>query len=289
MIGNITSGNNFGGIAAYLYGPGRHNEHTNARSIASGNTLILDPEKYGHWVGDMNYCASLNRKVKNTVWHCSISAAPEDRMLTDEEWAAIAAQHIEQMGLDEHAWVAVRHGDNHVHVVASRVGYDGTCWSDSYERYRNDDSMRAIEKRHKLTVVDSSRERREPGLAKAPIAEREKAKRERMPMTPRAMLRDEIRGSIRAARGCGPAAFEQELAKRGIKFRANLGRGGRLRGYSVTLGPHYGDGNAEPIWYSTRQLDKELVWHKIAPELELAAITARRYVPVSVIAPKTPR
>ena len=33
-------------------------------------------------------------------------------------------------------WVAIRHGDNHIHIVASRVRYDGRAINDSHERYR---------------------------------------------------------------------------------------------------------------------------------------------------------
>jgi hypothetical protein len=56
------------------------------------------------------------------VWHCSVRAAPEDRLLSDAEWAQIAAQVMDRTGLapadDELGvrWVAVRHGSDHVHL-----------------------------------------------------------------------------------------------------------------------------------------------------------------------------
>jgi hypothetical protein len=49
------------------------------------------------------------------VWHCSVRAAPEDRMLSDAEWARVAAGVMDRTGLARHGdefgvrWVAVRH------------------------------------------------------------------------------------------------------------------------------------------------------------------------------------
>lgn len=47
--------------------------------------------------------------------------------LEDPAWAAIARQHVAAMGLAGYPWVAVRHGVDHVHVVAGRVNATGGC------------------------------------------------------------------------------------------------------------------------------------------------------------------
>jgi hypothetical protein len=49
------------------------------------------------------------------VWHCSVRAAPGDRVLSDAEWGRVAAAVVERTGFapegDDRAvrWVAVRH------------------------------------------------------------------------------------------------------------------------------------------------------------------------------------
>jgi hypothetical protein len=69
----------------------------------------------------------VGKDVKAT-YHLAISAAPTDRTLTDAQWAEVAELYVDRLGLarrgDDSAvrWVAVRHADNHVHVVATLVG-----------------------------------------------------------------------------------------------------------------------------------------------------------------------
>ena len=60
------------------------------------------------------------------VWHCPVRAAPEDRMLSDAEWAQIARDIVARTGLSPHGqddqgvrWIAVRHGPDHIHLVAN--------------------------------------------------------------------------------------------------------------------------------------------------------------------------
>ena len=77
------------------------------------------------------------RRVK-PVYHLTIAAAKDprtgqllDRYLTDAQWADIAAEYLHRIGLarrDEDGgvrWVAVRHADDHVHVVATLARQDG--------------------------------------------------------------------------------------------------------------------------------------------------------------------
>jgi hypothetical protein len=66
------------------------------------------------------------------VYHLALSAAKDpqtgqlvDRYLDDEQWADIAREFMDRMGLARRGddsgvrWVAVRHADDHVHVVAT--------------------------------------------------------------------------------------------------------------------------------------------------------------------------
>lgn len=51
------------------------------------------------------------------VWHCSLRAAPGDKMLSDDDWAHIAGDVMHRTGLSPYGqeddgvrWIAVRHG-----------------------------------------------------------------------------------------------------------------------------------------------------------------------------------
>jgi hypothetical protein len=87
------------------------------------------------------------------VWHCSVRSAPEDRMLSDHEWAQVAARVMDRTGIAPAGddlgvrWVAVRHVPDHIHLVATLARQDGdrpTTWNDFY---RVRDACRDAERR----------------------------------------------------------------------------------------------------------------------------------------------
>jgi hypothetical protein len=87
------------------------------------------------------------------VWHCSLRAAPEDKTLSDDEWARIACDVMNRTGLSRYGeedeavrWIAVRHADDHIHIVAMLARQDGRRPSVSNERYRVRDACRAAER-----------------------------------------------------------------------------------------------------------------------------------------------
>lgn len=88
--------------------------------------------------------------------HLSVRAAPEDPVLTDQQWGVVAKEIMARTGLapdgDEDAvrWIAVRHADDHIHIVATLARPDGVrpeVWNDGY---RIRDACRAVEKRFGL-------------------------------------------------------------------------------------------------------------------------------------------
>jgi hypothetical protein len=73
------------------------------------------------------------RAPRTPVWHASMRLAPEDRhrVFSDATWGHLAQQLLAGAGLVRSGdlagirWVAVRHNDDHVHVVATLVREDG--------------------------------------------------------------------------------------------------------------------------------------------------------------------
>ena len=120
---------------------GLESEHRGARVIAGYDAPgLLEPQRRSNGRADVTRLAGLLDapvraggvgKDAKPVYHLAISAAPGDRTLTDAVWGDIAAQYLDRLGLakrgdsDAVRWVAVRHADNHVHVVATLVRQDG--------------------------------------------------------------------------------------------------------------------------------------------------------------------
>ncbi|MBA3488422.1 MAG: hypothetical protein H0T78_02580 [Longispora sp.] len=132
MIGRIHKrGSKVGGLVRYLFGPGKREEHIEPRVVAGW----LDPSELKPAItlaGDKDLrqlISELERPVVSAgvdpakrVWHCSLRNAAEDRILTDVE-----------LGV---RWVAVRHNDDHIHIVATLVREDGRiekAWNDQYK------------------------------------------------------------------------------------------------------------------------------------------------------------
>lgn len=44
-----------------------------------------------------------------------------ERTLSNDDWADVGQTFAEQMGLADHPWMMVRHGEDHVHLVISWV------------------------------------------------------------------------------------------------------------------------------------------------------------------------
>ena len=97
MIGKVIRGANVRRLLYYLYGPGKANEHTDPRLVAGfGDPAELEPDRlrggrrdFRRLTGLLNQpLAALNGdNYTQPVWHCALRAAPEDRVLSDAEWA----------------------------------------------------------------------------------------------------------------------------------------------------------------------------------------------------------
>lgn len=158
MIAKITRGNRVGDIAAYLHGPGKADEHRYVRGgqrhpgglvIAStiGAEGAIDPAE---WAADLRRSQQTRPDITKPIWQASLRVAPGDRTMSNREWADAASRFMDEMGVGGHPWVAVRHGDDHVHVVVSRVNDDGTVWHGRNDRRAAQRVCTLLEKVHGL-------------------------------------------------------------------------------------------------------------------------------------------
>ena len=169
MIGKITAprGERVEGLIYYLFGPGRREEHTDPHIVAGWrHPAELEPplrpdghRDFRRLLGLLNqpHAAMGTWGLPRPVWHCSMRAAPEDKMLSDDEWAQIASDVMHRTGLspsgqedDAVRWVAIRHGDDHIHIVAMLARQDGRRPPLHNDRYRIREACLAAEQRYGL-------------------------------------------------------------------------------------------------------------------------------------------
>ncbi|MEU5839947.1 relaxase/mobilization nuclease domain-containing protein, partial [Streptomyces diacarni] len=279
MIANITSGRSTRHLITYLYGPGRANEHTDPHLVTSWDGFAPDPGRHPDERAAkqqlvqaldlrVNQARQLGREAKQHVWHCSVRAAPEDRTLSDEEWATIARRVVHATGIapdgdpDGCRWVAVRHANDHIHIAATTVRGDlrnEKHWNDYLTADRE---LEAVEKDYGLhRIVRGDRT-----AAKRPSrAEQEKAHRTGRPQTAREQLRTAVRTAVSAA--ASPEEFVRLLNDTdGLLVEVQRFPSGDIRGYKLALA---GDDNAagEPVWFSGSKLASDLSFPKIRERL----------------------
>src|SRR5215472_4711911 len=151
VIGKVLRGTNVRRLLYYLYGPGQANEHTDPHLVAGfSDPGELEPERRPDGSRDFRRLAGLLEQplaalaghgYAKPVWHCVVRAAPEDRMLSDAEWAQVAARVMDRTGLAPNGddlgvrWVAVRHAADHIHIVATLARQDRIrpgVWNDFF-------------------------------------------------------------------------------------------------------------------------------------------------------------
>jgi hypothetical protein len=269
-------GERVAGLIYYLFGPGRREEHTDPHLIAGWrHPAELEPPLRPDGRRDFRkLCGLLQqphavlgpRGFARPVWHCAVRAAPEDGLLSDAEWAQIAGDMMHRTGLapngqddDPVRWVVVRHGDDHIHIVAMLARQDGGKPRLSNERYRVREACRAAEERYGLR-------RTAPGdrtAARRPTrAEHEKTRRYRWAEPPRVSLRRAV--NTAAAGASSQQEFFGRLERAGVLIRKRMStrNPAEVTGYAVALASDVAQGGG-PVWFSGGKLAADLTLPKL--------------------------
>lgn len=275
MIGKVLRGVRVQGLLRYLYGPGAHGEHRDPHIVAAfGDAADLEPtvrpdgsRDFRHLEGVLAQPLALlgERNYRKPVWHCAVRAAPEDPVLADEQWAQIAAEIMQQTGLvpvgdvDAVRWIAVRHADDHIHIVATLARPDGVrpeVWNDGY---RVRDACRALEERFGLRATAPA----DRSAARRPKrGENEKAVRRGQPVPSRTLLRRKVQTAAASAGGEGQ--FFECLEADGVLVRRRFSQRtvGELTGYAVAA-PGDVNVDGQPVWYGGGKLAADLTLPKL--------------------------
>lgn len=278
MIGKAIRGSSARGLARYLHGAGRRNEHvykrrgkTFAGGVVIGGSVDVERTESGEWGTQFDRVIKQREDVEKGVYHLPIRAGSGDRTLSDGEWRVIAERVMGALDIGEqYPWVAVRHADDHIHIALSRVSFDVTQVAKlSWDYPKIMKELRAVERDHGLGTVPMPGENvgRDSVHERVTTVDSSRAMR-----TGNAPPRTEVAARVRAARdataGLGRAAFEAELDRIGVEYRANEAKTGRMNGYSFAAGV---DADGATIWHSASKLSRELSWSKLSQTLEHGA------------------
>lgn len=270
----LDEGDDTYGLLHYLYGPGRRDEHVDPHMVAAWDPYIDDPARSPDMtisdlalIMDAPVYALIGRKPKLHVYHMTVRNAPEDRILSDAEFARVAYDMMDAAGIAPRdsdqgcRWVAVRHADDHIHIVATKAREDG----------RQPNLRQDIVKMHRV----AARYEVEFGLRIVQRGDRtarqwvksgeaEKAERRGLKEPVRVTLQRTVREAAAAA--VSDADFFARLAAAGLRVQQRIAPDGNVTGYSVAL-PGDRNGKQQPVWFSGSRL---------APDLSLPRVRERR-------------
>jgi hypothetical protein len=283
VIGKISKGASGRGLVRYLFGPGRANEHSDRRVIATGISLWAEEGRMltkgeiadlGAALDSANDAYGKN-PAGGHIWHVSLSLAAGERLMSDDEWAEIAQVVMATMGFEKEgmasaAWVAIGHGvsaqgNQHIHVAGSVVRHDGTMVTIWQDRKTLSRVCHEIELTYGLRVVEGREGKGMPGLSRAEL---ERTELEHLAEPPRITLARIVREASVASKD--EAEFVRRLRGSGALVRPRFESGGQeaVVGYSVAFRAAEDE---KPIWFGGGKLAKDLT----LPSL-------RRYWEVSV-------
>jgi hypothetical protein len=275
-------GSNTLGLLHYLYGKGTHKEHIDPHLVASFDGMAPDPGRdpsvtkkdLQHLLDQTLSLLDADQHPDKHVWHCSVRAAPDDPILSDEQWGDIARRIVSATGIDPGdgagcRWAAVRHAEDHIHIIATLIREDGRRPDHHRSGKRAQGECRLIEKElglHQVAPGDGTAAKRTTS------AERHKAERQGRERPAREELRETVRRAVAGA--TSEEEFFDRLAAAGLLIRKRIAPSGDLLGYKVAL-PDDRNGEKEPVFYAGSTL---------APDLSLPRIRERWTLPAEAVA-----
>jgi hypothetical protein len=275
VIGRVLKrGSRVAGLLYYLYGPGKACVHSYPHLVSGWrHPAELEPPVLENGKRDFRRLTEMlelplaglgDRAPAKPVWHCVVRAAPDDPDLGDGAWMRIAGEIMHRTGLSRYGgegqgvrWVAVHHGENHIHIAATLARQDGRPARLNNDWYRIGEALRDIELEYGLQVVA----RADRTAAKRPTrAEQEKAVGR--PEPARVTLQREVAAAAAGTRS--EPEFFAALDKRGlqVRLRHSARDPSEVTGYAVGL-----DGDVtvagDQIWYGGGKLAPDLTLPKL--------------------------
>jgi hypothetical protein len=108
---------------------------------------------------DFKEVAKLSKRVEKPVFHFSLRLAPGE-VLSKDKLMEIGRECAKEFGVVDNQYICVLHKDTkeqHIHIVANRVGFNGKVASDSNSYKRMAALCRRLEKQYNLQQVLSPR------------------------------------------------------------------------------------------------------------------------------------
>lgn len=156
MKSKVIRGKGFKGCVSYVFDT--KNKHNEKPDLIGSN---MSSKSHGDFIKEFVAVRECRTDIERPVWHTSLSL-PKGETLTDKEWRAVAESYLTKMGfdIDNHQYLIVRHKNtdqDHIHIVANRIGLDGSVWHGKREAFKSIEACQQVEKEFLLSRTQGLR------------------------------------------------------------------------------------------------------------------------------------
>ena len=218
------------------------------------SNMSADKNNVSDLTDEFKAVSSFRQDIKKPVFHAFLSL-PKNEHLTDQQWEEIAKDYLKEMNIniEKHQYICVRHNDtdqDHIHIVANRVGLDGSVWLGQHSAFNTIAACERLEVKHGLTITDGLKGQ------KSEVSAPTKNEIEMALRTGEKPARLVLQASLQAAMTGKPdlETFVERLQAVGIEPRFNVASTGNVAGCSFSVGD---------VAFKGSQLGKKFSWNTI--------------------------
>ena len=233
----------------------------------------------------------LRPDIEKATWHNSLRLPPGDH-LDDSRWDIVVADYIQLMGFSPlHPYCIWVHDDESgVHIVASRIGFDGSLYLGQNENLASTRHIQDLERAHglRLTKGPEYQNPQDPPEAQRPIQpDRKKPTKPEIDEAVRTGIEPpkvKLQRLIDAAVADAPSVVEmaERLESEGVMVVANLASTGTLNGFNFGVdgaffkGSQLGSGPKGFAWRGLQARGVSYEQDRDRAALERFSATARK-------------
>lgn len=220
--------------------------------------------------------SSFRQDIKKPVFHAFLSL-PKNEHLTDQQWEDIAKDYLKEMNIDieKHQYICVRHNDTdkeHIHIVANRVGLDGSVWLGQHSAFNTIAACERLEVKHGLTITQSLKGQ------KSDVSAPTKNEIEQALRTGEKPARIVLQNALQAAMVGKPdlQTFIDRVQAVGIEPRFNVASTGNVAGVSFSVGDVAFKGSQLGKKYSWNTIKNKVIYDKNRDDELVRSFSARK-------------
>ncbi|MCV9387488.1 relaxase/mobilization nuclease domain-containing protein [Reichenbachiella sp. ABR2-5] len=207
-----------------------------------------------------------NQRLQKKVFHGSLSL-PIGERLTNDRWKEVAHDFMDHMGYSDAPYAIIKHNDRdheHIHIIGSRVSYNGKTVSDSFSYREAVDFARITEVMLGLKEVPSPDwgKGEKNKSSKEIHAERKHAKGKGDKLV-KTQIKDAVQECLKKTRGSSlkqfTVNFKKELNGRGVKMHFHShAKSGEVYGLSYQMGDKVFKASQLGKTYQNKQMQESI-------------------------------